>query len=166
MTVPELIASVLANLRQHFYTNADTGALRAHDFKRDERQLIRAIATYGYECDQRGWQFQADFIYQDLMALLLQIRTSGADIGYLPIYLQGAIRRHLGQRAEELSAAAKALPARVHQVLSAIGDRPSAIVQPSDVEIFTQVYRGLAKIQRQRRRQSSPRCRPKQPDLL
>src|SRR5581483_5082747 len=101
MTVPELIANVLDNLRRNFYTDANTGYVRVHEFKRDERQLIRAIATYGHECNQRIWQFQADFIYQELMRLLLQIRTSGADIDYLPVYLQGAIRRHSGTRAEE-----------------------------------------------------------------
>jgi len=163
MTVPELIANVLENLRQHFYTDAETGVVRLHDFKRDERQLIRAIATYGHECDQRGWQFQADFIHHDLMQLLLQIRTAKADIGYLPIYLEGAIRRHIGQRAEELSAAAKAMPARVSMVLDKLNP-VQAIKEPTDVEIFTQVYRGIGRIQRQRRHRSTTRA--KQPSLL
>ena len=78
MTVPELIANVLENLRQHFYTDDQTGTVHIHEFKRDERQLIKAIATYGHECNNRGWQFQADFIYRELMHLLLTIRTNGA----------------------------------------------------------------------------------------
>jgi hypothetical protein len=149
MTCPELIANVLENLRQHYYTD-DAGQFRAHEYKRDERQLIRAIATYGAECNQRGWHFQADFIYQDLMQLLLTIRTSGADIQYVPIYLAGAIRRHLGQRAEELSAQAKTIAPRVTKLVAGL-TKVEAIRQPTDVEIFAEVYAGIGKIQRARK---------------
>ena len=90
------------------------------------------------------------------MKLLLQIRTSGADITYFPIYLSGAIRRHIGQRAEELNAKAKAMPTRVAKLVSEMGAPSASVVrQPSDVEVFTEVYRGISKIQRARRKAMS-----------
>lgn len=150
MTVPELIANVLDNLRRHFYTT-EAGHFRAHEFKRDEHQLIKAIATYGHECNQRAWNFECDFIHREMMELLLKIRTSGADIQYLPVYLQGAIRRHLGTRAEELSAKAKALPARIANAMATV--RVGVNVQrPSDGEVFTEVFRGINRIQKHRRK--------------
>lgn len=152
MTPAELTATVLDNLRRNFYTDANSGHERTREFKRDERQLIRAIATYGHECNQRGWNFQADFIYQDLMNLLLQIRKSGADIGYMPVYLEGAIKRHLGLRADELNQRAKSMANRLSKVMVQIGTPASNPVrQPSAVEVFSELYRGIGKIQRARK---------------
>ena len=175
MTVQELVATVLENIRIHWYTDA-AGHLRAHEYKRDERQLIRAIATYGHECNQRGWPFQADFIYRDLMKLLLTIRTSGAEVHYLPVYLTGAIRRHLGQRAEELSVAAKSLPTHANNVLAALSNLKSPISNssgasvpasrlPSDVEVFTQLYRGIGQIQRARKHSADRAALPRRPNI-
>jgi len=165
MTVPELIANVLENVLRHFYTDLQTGTVRIHEYKRDERQLIKAIATYGHECNQRGWQFQADFIYRDLTQLLLKIRTSGAKIEYLPVYLAGAIRRHIGTRAEELNAQAKAMDNRVAQVLSTINPQPATFTrQPSDVELFTALFKGINRINRSRRIKRP--AREKQASLL
>lgn len=165
MTIPELIAQVLDTLRRNFYTDKQSGAVRIRDFMRDERQLIKAIATYGYECNQRGWQFQADFIYQELMKLLLQIRTQEPDIDYLPVYLAGAIRRHIGQRAEELSARAKRMPDKIANVIAGVTKACTvapAARQPSDVEVFDQLYRGIKKIQRARRGKSAGKERQEQ----
>lgn len=161
MTVPELIANVLENLRRHFYTDTETGIVRVREFKRDERQLIKAIATYGYECCQRGWQFEVDFIYHDMNELLLKMRTSGADIGYLPVYLAGAIRRHLGLRAEVLSAKAKLIQPRVHRILTGL-KTVQMVNEPTAVEMFTEVYRGIQRIQRQRRgKRATKECQEK-----
>ena len=153
MTVPELIANVLENVGRNFYTGT-SGTFKVCEFKRDERQLIKAIATYGYECNNRGWPFQADFIHHEICALLLKIRTSGVEIEYLPVYLAGAIRRHIGTRAEELNAKAKAMDNRVSSVVNIVasGLRPeSATRQPSDVEIFASVFKGITKIAKTRK---------------
>lgn len=171
MNATELIASVLDNLRRNFYTDTNTGRERTRDFKRDERQLMKAIATYGHECNQRGWMFEADFIYQELMRLLLKIRTTEADIEYLPVYLEGAIRRHIGQRAEELSAKAKALPTKIGNVIADTTSKckvvPDAMIRkPAAVEVFTEVYRGISKIQRERRRAKKSATKERQEQLL
>ena len=148
MNVPELIANVLDNLRRNFYTH--DGHVRTHEFKRDERQLIKAVSRYGHECNQRGWQFDCDFIYHDLTQLLLKIRTSGADIKFMPVYLDGAINRHIGQRAEELSARAKAMPTRIANVIS--GMKPVELIrEPSAVEVFSNVFKGINRINRARK---------------
>lgn len=152
MTVPELIANVLDNLRRNFYTAPD-GFVRLREFKRDERQLIKAVSRYGHECNQRGWQFDCDFIHRELSQLLLKIRTSGADIQYLPVYLDGAVTRHIGTRAEELNAKAKALDNRVSSVLAQVRVGKAVTGAPSDVEIFSTVFKGINRIQKIRKKQ-------------
>lgn len=147
MTIPELISSVLNNLRNQFY-----GPDRVREYKRDERQLIKAIARYGHECNQRGWFFEADFILRDLLQLLLKIRTSGAEIGYLPVYLEGAVDRHIRSRAEELSAKAKTIAPRVASVVrDASAKTVTAVVAPSDVEVLANVFKGIKSIQKSAR---------------
>lgn len=150
MTVPEIIANVLDKIRRDFYGDA-----RIREFMRDQRQLMKAIATYGYECNERGWNFEPDFIYQELMKLLLEIRTAEADVQYLPVYLAGAIRRHIGQRAEELSAKAKQIDHKVASLIAQVGQNSrSAVREPKPVEVLAEMYKGIKQIQRARRRKA------------
>jgi hypothetical protein len=164
MTVTQLIANVLDKIRRDFYRD------RAREYKRDERALMKTIARYGYECNQRGWYFEAQFIYQDLLKLLLAIRTAEADIQYLPVYLEGAIDRHLRQRAEEFSAQAKAIDGRCHRILNTLAPsggegRDEGARQLTPVEILGEMFKGIKTIQKSRRhaRQAAPE---KQKELL
>lgn len=153
MTVDQLISEVLNSIRHHWYAD------RVRDFKRDERALTKAILRYGVECEQRNWQFDVPFIFNELMTLLRKIRTSKAEIGYLPVYLDGAVRRWIGGRAEELSAKAKSIRVQTHAVVTGVRT-VEAIRAPTAVEICSTVFKSL-----QRRR---PRRAPaaKQRDLL
>lgn len=167
MTVPELMANVLDKIRRDFY-DGNTPSPRDHAFNRDRRALMRAIATYGHECNNRGWNFDVEFIYMQLMKLLLDIRTADAEIKYLPVYLEGAIKRHIGQRAEALSAKAKAIENIIDRVKSKLppATTPPAAREPSPVEVLSQVYRGIKIIQRQRRAAKGPRATTPQKDLI
>lgn len=157
MSVDELITEVLNLVRNHFYAD------RVREFKRDERALMKAILRYGYECNQRGWQFDVPFIFRELSELLQKIRTGNADIQYLPIYLDGAIKRHIGLRAEELSAKAKSLPINTARLVAGL-KTVEAVRETSAVEICAAVFKELG---RARRRQTKPPAvKQKQTDLL
>lgn len=138
MTVEQLINEVLNNLRNQFYAD------RLREFERDKRALMKAISRYGYECEQRNWQFDACFIFQEIMSLLKDIRIKGADIVYLPIYLEGAIDRHIRQRAEELSAQAKQLRPRIALIVDKCQPL-QAIRELTDTEVLGKLYNSLRK---------------------
>lgn len=136
MTIPELITLILGAIRNQFYADD----IRA--FKRDERALTKAISRYGYECNQRGWEFETKHILHALLKLLNEIKRSEAEIHYLPTYLDGAVKRHIGQRAEELSAAAKSTPKNIARIVAAT-KRVEAVREPSPTEILATLYRDL-----------------------
>jgi hypothetical protein len=136
MTVPELIDLVLGSISGQFYAD------HVRSFLRDKRALTKAIARYGYECHQRGWEFDSKHILQAIMRLLQEIKRSDADIDYLPTYLDGAVKRHIGQRAEELSAKAKSVKPKVAQIVRNT-QAVQAIREPSATEILAAVYKDL-----------------------
>lgn len=145
MTVPELIHDVLGTIRRQFYCDQPE-----RNFFRDENELRRAVARYGYACEQRGWHFDSRAILAELMQLLNEIKRTGADIHYFPRYLAGAVDRHIGQRAEELSAQAKALDRRVKRAVSTV--QPVVVVEKTDTEVLATVYRDLTRLRRRRSR--------------
>ncbi len=140
--VPRLIREVLGMIGRYFYDNPP----RQRDFMRDQNHLTQAIARYGYECERRNWQFNATAIQSDLLALLLKIRETGADIKFFPIYLEGAVDRHIRQRADELSAQAKQISRLSTKALGTL--KPGDLREPTTVEILATVYKDL---KRQRR---------------
>ncbi|MGN6385729.1 MAG: hypothetical protein ACTHMT_05760 [Verrucomicrobiota bacterium] len=155
MTIPELITLVLESIRNQFYTGGRN--CEFSDFLRDKRALTKAISRYGYECHQRGWEFDSKHILGEIMKLLQEIKRSGADIRYLPTYLDGAVKRHIGQRAEELSAKAKSIPRNVAKIVA--GTRKvEAVREPSATEILATVYKDL-------RRFKAPNPNPKKSQL-
>ena len=137
MTVPDLITLVLGAIRNQFYAD------RVREFKRDERALLKAVASYGYECQQRGWHFDAPAILRDLMSLLNELKLNSEAIGYLPVYLHGAVRRHIGQRAEELQSQARTIRPKVTRVVSGVSS-VQAVIEPSSTEILSTLYRDLS----------------------
>lgn len=161
MTIPDLIANLLGVLRSQFY--ADT----PREFLRDERQLTKAIARYGHECAQRGWDFEPQFIQDDLLTLLNEIKRTGAEIGYLPIYLEGAVDRHVRQRAEELSAKAKAskLPNAIKRIVNSVGV-VETVREPTPTETLGLLYAQLAKRKKANRAALKPRAKEREPMLL
>lgn len=147
MSIPELIDLILASIRNQFYADD------IRSFKRDERALTKAISRYGYECHQRGWDFETNHILHALLKLLNDIKRSGADIRYLPTYLDGAVKRHIGQRAEELSALAKSIPKNIAKIVKRT-QKVEAVREPSATEILATVYRDL------KRRKPRPKSKP------
>lgn len=160
MTVPDLITSVLSQIRNGFY------AERTRDFMRDERQLTKAIARWGYECEQRGWDFTPDFIANELRQLLIKIKQTDADIGYMPVYLEGAVTRSIRMRAEELSAAAKArrTPAKLAQKI-VNGVKVGDVREPTTVEVLAKVFTELKRQRRAKRKALKP-VKEKQENLI
>lgn len=161
MTVPDLIAEVLSLVRNQHYAD------RVREFKRDERSLTKAIARYGFECERRGWLFEPRFIFRELAGLLLKIKTSGIEIKYLPVYLEGAVDRHIRLRAEELAEEAKAkraVPVLMRRAVA--GVQPVQVVAPTAVEVLATVYRDLKSRQRTQRRTRAASVRVRQEVLL
>lgn len=149
MTVEELISETLNKVRNFFYAD------RVREFKRDEHALMKAVLRYGHECHQRGWSFDADFIYREVATVLQSIRDRSADIKYLPIYLDGAMKRAVGGRSEELQIEAKsrrANPARLVAGLNTV----QAVVEKSAVQTCSEVFTALAKQRRARRAARKP----------
>lgn len=142
MTVPELIHNVLGAVRNQFYCD-----LPERDFARDLRYLEAAVATYAYECQQRGWLFQADFLQKELLGLLHSFKRSGVEVQWMPLYLQNAIRRHIGQRAEELQAAARSVPKAATRIVN--GVKPMVVLEKSDTEVLATLYNDVRRMRRQ-----------------
>ena len=104
MTIPDLIETVLRRIWNEHYALT----VRNRDFFRDEQALTRAISRYGYECHTRGWEFEPEQIWVELMRVLDTMRRADLDVRtWFPIYLESAIDRHLRLRADELSAEAR-----------------------------------------------------------
>ena len=161
MTIPELINNVLDVLRNQHYAGRPP-----RDYVRDERFLIAAIATYGKECKDRGWLFDAPFLQRELLGLLMTFKKSGVEVTWMPIYLQGAIRRHIGQRAEELQASARNITRCATKIVA--GVQPVAIIEPSDTELLARLYNDVRKLRRQRTaaRKIKVLVKRQQPSLL
>ena len=148
LKISDIIVDVLSSIRGQWYAD------RPREFLRDERALMKAVSRYGHECNERGWEFDARAIRVELLNLLQEIKRSGVEIGYLPVYLHGAVGRHIGQRAEELSARAKAAAPRAAKIVA--GVRAAIVIEKTDVEVLAAVYADL----KSRRR---PRAKAKQP---
>jgi len=150
MTVDELIAETLNKVRNFFYAD------RLREFKRDERALMKAVLRYGHECHQRGWEFDAEFIYREVSKVLQSIRTGGSDVQYLPVYLDGAMKRAVGGRSEELQVEAKARRANPVKLVSGL-NRVQAVIEKSAAQTCSEVFTALAAQQRARRAARKPK---------
>ena len=138
--VAELIAALMSMIQKQFYQD------RLGYFLRDQTALLRAISCYGYECDQRGWEFDVPHLRAELFGLLNSIRKNKTDFKYLPAYLNSAIRRHIGQRAEELSDQAKSIPSKVAKIVTDAKTKiVTAVREPSATEILAILHRDTKK---------------------
>lgn len=158
MSVAELIENVLRAILAAFYRD------RAEDFFRDRHALTRAIARYGVECHSRGWEFSTLSIQTELLALLNQIRKQKADIKYLPVYLEGAVDRHIRVRAEELSAHAKLGRNIVKRTVSGI--QPAAVREATEVETLAALYKSMRRVKAKRKSALKPIVKEAQQSLL
>lgn len=140
MRVEELIAQVLAVLRNQHYQD------RIREFKRDETALTRAIALYGHECHRRGWEFDAGFICRQIVEILRKVKVADVSVQYWPVYLTEAIKRHLGERAEELSAQAKSIRRKTQVVMD--GVQAVVVMERTDTEVLAALYRDLRRAKR------------------
>lgn len=160
MTTADLITNVLDAIRGQFYAD------RPREFSRDYQHLQRALSWWGKECHARGWDFDAPFIQKDILELLNQIKRSGAEIGWLPKYLEGAIRKRIGVRAEELSAAWKSLGARTGRALKKVeGGVVSVVIEPTATEILSALHHDMKRAARERKVKPTG-ARVKQGELL
>ena len=153
--VAELVQTVLGAIRNQWYAD------RTREFKRDERTLMQAIAHWGFECDERGWDFSAAQIQRHLLDLLNQIKRQGGDITYQPVYLNGAVKRWIGLHAEELQDEQQSTRKRVAKVVS--GVQPVVIKEPTAVETLGLLYRDL---RHRKCRKGNARPTAKQPNLF
>lgn len=156
MSIDDLISDTLDVIRSQFYPD------QAREFKRDETALMKAIARWGYECNRRGWAFDAAFIQRQVLDLLNDIKRRGLEIGYLPVYLHGAVGRWIGQRAEELQTAARRVEPHVTRIIKGVRG-VEAVVEKTDTEILDALYRDL---RRKKRRAKKPGLFQKQAELF
>lgn len=160
MTIPELIAEVLQVIRNQFYADRP-----AREFLRDERYLVGALGTYGYECAQRGWSFDVPFIQRELLGLLQTFKRQNIEARWMPIYLQNAIRRHIGQRAEELRASQCSVPRCTRKVVD--GVQPVVVIEKTPIETLAAVYQDIRRQRRTQRAALAPKAvRKLQGELL
>jgi hypothetical protein len=147
VTVDALIQQVLSTVMKQFYHG------RENHFWRDKHALLKCIARYGYACNERGWQIEPGFILAEIGRVLESAAKHKASIEYLPAYLDAALTRAIGQRAEELSEAAlhagKSAPKLVQS-----GTRVNAVLQPTAVEILSALHGSL---KTKRRPQETPK---------
>jgi hypothetical protein len=151
MSVPELINAVLNAIRLVFYRD------RIREFKRDERALMKAIARYGYECDRRGWNFKPEDIQTELVNLLNSVWKNRAEIKYLPLYLEGAVDRHIRQRADELNAQAKKLSTVTRRAIGNLEVKD--VREQTTVEVLATLYKDLKRQKRAKRKPATPTAR-------
>lgn len=144
MTVSDLIKSVLSEIRKAFYAQS---SIRI--YMRDHAQLTKSVARYGFECNRRGWEFEPQFIADDLTKLLRRINESGTEFEYFPVYLEHAVDGHIRNRAEELSAKAKLIGPRVKELID--GVKPVVMVEKKTVEVLSDLYRELHNASRTKR---------------
>jgi hypothetical protein len=152
MTVSALITRCLSAIRAQFYES------KPASYCRDERALTKAIARYGYACNERGWQFDELHVTRAIVDLLPKIKPPHTQ--YLPTYLESCIDRHVRQRAEELNEKNKATPNRLAIALKAakgMADATEAVAAvapraPSATEQLDTIYRDLARRKRAARK--------------
>jgi hypothetical protein len=147
VTIPDLIDSVIGVIGRQFYTDCSI-----REFMRDRRHLMKAISRYGHECCRRGWDFDAPFIEKELLKILNEIKRTSPDIRWFPNYLEGAVDRSIRQRAEELSARAKTIQPKIAKIIE--GARPVAVIEKTDTEVLSAVYRDLKR--KTKRRGAAP----------
>jgi hypothetical protein len=150
MTVAELIDQVMHRVRVRFYSDREV-----REWRRDENALLKAVSRYGYECAQRGWEFEAAVLGERIVALLNRIerpaRPEGGQEIWFPKYLEACVDQHVRERAEEIQAAARAAksPAAITAGVLA-GVKVAEVPPPNrDAELLGQIY------QEQRRRQKA-----------
>lgn len=147
MTVDELIDAVVARIHKEHYV----GTSRLPFFHRDRVALEKSVARYGYECHQRGWEFEPATIWGEMMRILdsMKERTEAIQI-WFPLYLESAVDRHIRLRAEELSAEHKRVANVVKRATA--GVQVAAVREPTTVEILAALWTNQARRRRQRQK--------------
>lgn len=173
MSVDSLIDLVLERIYRDHYA----GKARQREWPASQQALTKAIARYGYECRGRGWEFEPDAIWAELMRILdTMVKNSLRIETWFPVYLESAIDRHIRLRAEELSAEAKREDRRG---MDKAGSRTAAklaglvvadlrigeIRQPTTVEVLDKLYRDLSTRRRKRIKAKAPPVQ-EQPSFL
>lgn len=163
MTVSELIGRILEMLETQFYCEQPVS-----HWGRDFPYLMAAIGTYGWECQERGWELDVDFIYRDLCGILLSFKRSGTEVKWMPNFLQHTIRQHIREHAEELQRTAQAsgVAREVRRIEDAV--RPVVIVEKTAVEMMGSIYKDVRQMRRERQKavKQSRGERKKQGSLL
>lgn len=147
-TVEDLIEVVMARVKVRFYHGRP-----AREWARDRNALMKAVMRYGYECDRRGWHFNAEALTVRLLNLLNDIERPAGE-GWFPIYLEQAVDQHVRERAEEIQAAAEKTEAKLAAVLGRLpaptSQRPPSATQLA-AAVFTELKRRQAETAERRR---------------
>lgn len=142
MNVDDLINAVTQHVYKVFYEP------RHNEFFRDQQAIRRAVAHYGYECNQRGWNPDPEFIWTEILRILRSAEVRKAEIRYLPVYLDRAVTMAVGIRAEEIKAASRETKTIVARVVSSL--KPVEVIRErTAVEVLAELYKSLNK----------PRCK-------
>jgi hypothetical protein len=113
-------------------------------FWKHRMHLVKAITRFGFECSKRGWDLDEATVCNTIINVVAKAKHS--EIDFLPAYLQSAIDRLVGQKAEELRDAAIRNSTRrsVRKVMNGV-DKVDAVREPTLMEQFAAVHSGLTK---------------------
>ena len=151
LAVADLIKLVLGAVRRDHYPD------RPNEYFRDERAITKAVASYGYHCADRGWHFEPREILREIMSVLVSMRGKRETIEYLPIYLAGAIKKHIGMKSEEFALRARDLKPKIQKIVN--GTQITVVVEKSGAEVLAALYRDLRK---PRAKKSAPKPIPEE----
>jgi len=151
MTVDQLITSLLLRIHRDHYASRPV-----RDWMRDEHEITRAIARYGHECHSRGWEYDEAAVYVDLMDVLDSCLRARATIRHLPVYLAGAVDRHIRLRAEELREAAIRIETHAGRAMRELAAERGERL-PRTCETLAALYRDLSQARRARRQREATR---------
>lgn len=97
----EAINRVMRSIHDQFYVETRS----PREFNRDYVPLRKAVMRFAYEFSQRGWELTEIEFVQAFLKFLPTVKET--DHQYLPRFLETCVTRHIGQKAEEYSAAQK-----------------------------------------------------------
>lgn len=103
LTVQRLVFDTLMECRQVFYEG------KPIQFEQQKEELAAAITHFGWLCEQRGFYLSAEDIRAEIRQVTDSMKRHKADIKYFPQYLASALKKTVGQRAEELADKSKAV---------------------------------------------------------
>lgn len=137
MNIQEAILETLTDVQKHFYNG------REAYFFRDKQDLLAALSEFGWHCQQRGFYLTADDLRAEVKQVTDSMIRNAGKIQHFPIYLRAALKKTVGQRAEELNAKSKAVDWLANRSLNKL--QPKATDEEPPVVTLAKLHFSLKK---------------------